>query len=437
MLDLLIVLMLVGINGIFAMSELAIVSSRIPRLRAMAEAGHPGARAALDLAENPGRFLSTVQVGITLVGIIAGAFSGAALGDDVGAWLTGLGMPGLVAEALGVGLVILLVAYVSIVLGELVPKRLALHDRETFACRLAPLMAAIARAGAPAVWFLDVSGTLVFRLLRIRGAAAERVTADDVKAIVAEAQAQGSIEQDEQRMIARVLRLGDRPVRGIMTPRVDVEWLDALADDATIRARLTETRRSRLPVGHGSIDALLGVVDVRDMLVAAVRGQALDLRARMRSVPVVSEAADALDVLPMLRRAEMPIAFVHDEYGHFEGVITGADISAAIVGDFRSDSVSLNEEAAVARPDGSWLLSGWMRLDEVTETLGIDLPPTRAYQTLAGLLLHMLRRVPAVGETLDLAGWRFEVVDLDGLRIDKVMASRRGVDTPADSRPPA
>jgi putative hemolysin len=433
LLDLLIILLLVGLNGVFAMSELAIVSSRLPRLRAMAEAGRPGARAALDLAEDPGRFLSTVQIGITLIGIVAGAFSGAALGDDVAAWFVSLGMPMLLAETLGIGLVIMLVTYVSIVLGELVPKRLALRNREAFACALATPMQLLARAGAPVVWLLDASGTLVFRLLRITGAADERVTTDDVRAVVAEAQAQGAIEQDEQRMIARVLRLGDRPVRGIMTPRLDVEWLDASADEATIRARLAETRRSRLPVGDGSIDSLLGVVDVRELLVAALRGEPLDLRARLRTVPVVAEAADGLDVLPMLRRAEVPLAFVHDEYGHFEGVITGTDISGAIVGDFRSDRAAVSAEAAVVRPDGSWLLAGWMPLDEVAETLAIQMPPTRTYQTLAGLLLHTLRRVPAVGETLDLAGWRFEVLDLDGLRIDKVLATPVAPVAPADN----
>ncbi|TCZ61100.1 hemolysin family protein [Roseicella aquatilis] len=423
MLDFALVLLLVLLNGVFALSELAVVSARRSRLRAMAAAGRPGASAALALAEEPGRFLSTVQIGITLVGVLAGAFSGAALGGHLGAWLAGLGLPPGGAEPLGFGLVVALVTYLSIVVGELAPKRLALRHAEALACAVAPAMTIISRIAAPAGWLLDASTDLVFRLLGRAEAPQERVTEDDLRALVAEAELAGTIEATERRMIAGVLRLGNRPVRGVMTPRGEVDWLDATAGEAAARAMLMRTAHSRLPVGEGSTEAMLGVVQARELLSALLAGQPLDLRVAARQAPVVPDTADALDVLATLRAAEVPVALVHDEHGHFEGIVTPTDLTEAIIGALRSDAEPDEELPAVRREDGSWLLAGWMPVDEMAEVLGIALPEERGYQTAAGFVLAVAGRLPRVGEAVEARGWHFEVVDLDGRRIDKLLAS--------------
>lgn len=423
MFEIIVVLLLVVLNGVFALSELALVSARRPRLRALAEAGRPGAETALAVAEAPGRFLSTVQVGITLVGVLAGAFSGAALGGRLAAWLAGLGVPQAVAEPLGFGMVIALVTYLSIVVGELVPKRLALRNPEILACRIAPLMAVVSRVAAPVVWLLDASSTLLFRLLGFGREPEERVTDDDLRSLVAEAERHGTIETAERRMIAGVMRLADRQVRGVMTPRGEVDWLDASAGDEAVRDTLLRSPHSRLPVADGLPDAMLGAIQARELLSALVRGEPLDLRRRIRPTPVVPDTADALDVLDTLQQAEVPMALVHDEYGHFEGLVTPADLGRVIVGAFRSDMEATAEPAAVQREDGSWLLSGWMAADELAERLRLVLPADRDYQTVAGLVLHAMRRLPRVGEAVVDHGWRFEVVDLDGRRIDKVLAA--------------
>lgn len=421
MLDLVVVFALVLLNGCFALSELAIVSARRPRLRAMAEAGRGGARAALALAEDPGKFLSTVQIGITLVGVVAGAFSGATLGAALGEWLAGLGVPRAVAEAVGVGLVIAGVTYLSIVVGELVPKRFALRRPEALACVVAPAMTIVARVGAPAVWLLDSSTNLIFRLLGQADDPEEKVTQDDVRTLIAEAERHGSIEESEQRMIQGVLRLGSRAVRGVMTPRGEVDWLDLRAGEAAWRDVVLTARHSLLPAGEGSIDDVVGVVRVRDLLAALARDEALDPRGLMRPAPVVPDTAEALSVLGVLRDAKVPMALVHDEYGHLEGVVTPTDLTGTIIGDFGAEAEEAHEPA-VERDDGSWLLAGAMPLDEAAELLGIRLPEPRLYHTVGGLVLHLVGRVPNAGDGAEGLGWRWEVVDMDGRRIDKVLA---------------
>jgi putative hemolysin len=219
------------------------------------------------------------------------------------------------------------------------------------------------------------------------------------------------------------MRLGDRPVRGVMTPRDDVDWIDAAAGEDVAREVLLRSTHSRLPVGDGSQDAVLGVVPSRDLLAALVRGEPLDLRGRVRAAPVVPDTADALDVLEILQRAEVPMALVHDEYGHFEGIVTPTDLGEVIVGTFRSDLEAGEEPAAVRREDGSWLLSGWMPADEMAERLNLVLPPGPGYHTVAGFVLDAMGRLPRPGETIEVRGWRFEIVDLDGRRIDKVLAA--------------
>ncbi len=427
-LEIAIVAILIVINGFLAMAELAIVSSRPARLKVMADQGRGGARRALALSENPGRFLSTVQIGITLVGVLSGAFSGATLGLRFSQWLSAKGMAPAAAEALGVGSVVVAITYFSLIVGELVPKQLALRNAEAMAVKVAPAMTVIAKIASPLVTVLDLSGKLVLRLFGQTGTSDERITDEEIKTLIAEAEGAGVLEAAERRMISGVMRLGDRPIRGVMTPRTEVDWLDLTAEESELRQLLIGTRHSRLPAGNG-IDELLGVVQTREMLAAMAERKPFDLRAHVRTAPIVHDTADALDVLAILRDAAIPMALVHDEYGHFEGIATQADIFETITGVFRADSEE-HDPPAFRREDGSWLLSGHLPADEMADHLSLTLPQQRDYQTLAGFLLAQLQHMPSVGDVVDAQGWRFEVVDIDGHRIDKVLAvkkPRRGI----------
>jgi putative hemolysin len=421
--ELAIALMLIALNGLFSLSELALVSSRRTRLKTMAEQGRAGATAALRLSDNPGRFLSTVQIGITLVGILAGAFSGAALSQSFDEVLEGWGIQTSLAEPLAYVVVIGLITYLSVILGELVPKHLALKNPERIACAVAPLMTVVSKVATPVVALLDSSTTLILRLFGLSSESDSAVTEEEVKTIVAEAEASGAIESGERDMIAGVLRLGDRAVRGIMTPRTDVDWIDLDDTDFDVRECLIKTPHSRLPVADGDQDNMIGVVQARELLAAILEDKPLDIRAHIRSAPVIPDGLNALAALEMLRAADVPMALVHDEYGHFEGVVTPADILDAIAGAFRSDDDTAEPEA-IRRSDGSWLLAGSMPADEMADQLGIALPQRRDYETVAGLVLGELQHLPQTGETAETLGWRFEVIDLDGRRIDKVLATR-------------
>ena len=428
--DVAVILALVALNGFFAMSELAIVSARKPRLQAMEKAGKRGARTALALAASPGRFLSSVQIGITLVGILAGAYSGATLGGPVGAHFVQLGFSQETAEALGFALVIALTTYVSLVIGELVPKQFALRSPEVIAASVAPIMLWVARIAAPLVWLLDRSTGLAFRLLRLNRESENQVTAEELHLVVAEAQNAGVIEESERQMISGVMRLAGRSVRGVMTPRADVDWIDVDSDDAQVRAQLLESPHARMVVAENSIDHVLGVVEARDLLTALLQNRPLDLRALLLKAPVVPDLMDAMDALAVLRSADVPMLFVHDEYGHFEGILTPADLLSAIAGDFVSDIDAGEEAPMVAREDGSWLISGSYPADQMAETLGIHLPAQRDYETVAGFCLAQLRHLPEVGERFQTPHWLFEVVDMDGRKIDKLLAMPRQTAVP-------
>jgi putative hemolysin len=422
-LELIVAILLIALNGVFALSELAVVSARRPRLKAMVEQRRKGASAALSLAEEPGRFLSTVQIGITLVGILAGAFSGAALGDRMTDFLADQGMPRSFAGPVGYGFVIGAITYFSVIIGELVPKQLALRHPERIACVVAPPMITLSKIALPAVWLLDASTKAIFRMLGVPVGPETAVTEDEIKTMVAEAQSAGIIELDERRMISGVLRLGDRPVGGLLTPRTAVDWVDLNDDADELRRILLETRHSRLPVADGDPDNIIGVIQSRDLLADLLRGEPADIRAHLKRAPILPDTVDALDVLAILRDAEVPMVIVHDEYGHFEGLVTPADILETIAGVFRSDA-STTEPDAHRRADGSWLLEGSMPADDMAETLGLMLPENRDYHTVAGFLIAGLQHLPGTGETVDALGWRFEVVDMDGRRIDKVLATR-------------
>ncbi|KQU47444.1 DNA-binding protein [Sphingomonas sp. Leaf339] len=422
-LDVVIILALVALNGVFAMSELAVVSSRKARLEAMARSGRSGSRAAMLLAADPGKFLSSVQIGITLIGILAGAYSGASLGTPTGARLEALGVPAETAGTLGFALVITLTTYASLIIGELVPKQIALRSPETVASLVAIPMRWLAVFTAPLVWLLDSTSALIFRLLRLDRSNEDQVTAEELHLIVAEASKSGVIEEHERSIISGVVRLADRPVREIMTPRTEVDWLDCRSDEATIHARLLSTQHTRLPIGDGSIDNMVGVVQARDVAAALLRGERLDLHALMRKAPVVIDRIDAPDALLALRQAEVPMALIHDEYGHFEGIVTPADLLSAIGGTFASDADPDESPPVVERDDGSLLVAGTASADALADRLGIDLPEDRDFATVAGLALAVFRYLPAEGESFVEQGWRFEVVDLDGRRIDKLLVS--------------
>ncbi|HML29866.1 MAG TPA: hemolysin family protein [Hyphomicrobium sp.] len=419
----LIVLALVLLNGLFALSELAVVSARRPRLKAMASSGRPGANSALALSAQPGRFLSAVQIGITLIGTINGAYSGETFGEDASLYLQNFGMSKHVADPVGFGIVVAVITYLSVIVGELVPKTLALRNAEAIACFVAPIMTGFAKIAAPIVWLLDTSTNLVFRLLGLSQQSETRVTDEEIKTLIAEAETAGVLETGEGALISGVMRLADRAVVGIMTPRTDVVWIDITASDEAIRERLISTPHSRLPVGEGSTDKMIGVVQTRELLSNVLSGRPFDVKTFVRKAPMIPETAAALDVLSVLRDAEVPMALIHDEYGDFEGLVTPADILEAIAGVFKSDAEGL-EPYAIERDDGSWLLSGAMPVDEMADKIGVVLPENRSYETVAGFVLAGLQHLPKTGEHVDISGWRFEVVDLDARRIDKVLASR-------------
>lgn len=414
---------LIVLNGLLALSELAVVSSRPGRLKVLVKHGVNGSRRALALAADPGRFLSTVQIGITLIGIVAGAFSGATLAGRLVGWLMEQGMSERVAEPLAYGLVVTLITYLSLIIGELVPKQIALRNPEKVACLVAPAMTVLSRIASPLVSLLDYSGKAVLALLGQRSVPASRVTDEEIKTLVAEAESAGVLEPEERAMITRVMRLGDRPVRAVMTPRRDVDMIDLNDNDAINRARIIETAHSRLPVYEGSADAVLGVVQAKDLLDRCLQNSPLNIRQSVRHAPFVPDTMDALEVVSTLKSSPVHIGLVHDEYGHFQGVVTSADILEAIVGEFRHEE-GVTEPNIVRRADGSYLVAGSMSADELAEAFAIPLPEDRSYHTVAGLALSGFGKLPEVGESVRMHGWQFEVVDMDGRRIDKILLSR-------------
>lgn len=421
-LEIAIVFVLTLVNGVLAMSELAIVSSRPARLKVMAENGSRGARMAMRLAEEPGRFLSSVQIGITLVGVLSGAFSGATLGVRAAAGLQAAGMGEDLAQALGVGGVVVAITYVALIFGELVPKQVALRAPEAAAVRIAPLLRGISIAAAPLVWLLDRSGRLVLAMLGQSGDADRNMTDEEVKLVIAEAQSAGVMEEAETEMIAGVMRIADRTARGLMTPRHEVDLVDVTDTAAQVVRRFRETKRSRLPVRDGEEDNVIGVLSSRDFLDPRPRGEAFDLRALIIPAPVVRDGMAALDVIETLRQSPAHMALVYDEYGHFEGIVTAMDVLEAITGGF-SDNAE-DEPKVVMREDGSLLVAGWMPVDEFADRIGLTLKPDRDFETVAGLVIDTMGSLPDVGAHVTLGGWRIEVVDLDGRRIDKLLVQK-------------
>ncbi len=422
--DLAIIIALIVLNGVFAMSELAIVSAKTSALEAKAEAGSVGARTAITLAADPGKFLSTVQIGITLIGIIAGAYSGASLGGPVGERLEWLGLPARYADETGFAVVIAFTTYLSLIVGELVPKQLALRAAVPVSLVMAQPMAWIARAAAPLVWLLDKSSATLIALFGLRERGEHSVTAEELQMIFAEATRSGVIEADQRQILTGVVRLAERPVREMMTPRTEVDWIEADADLPEIRQTIEDSPHSLMPVAEGSPDTILGVVKVREVLAAMVAGEPVSIRAMMRRVEVVPDQLDAMDALRVLQSSEVAMALVHDEYGHFEGLVTPVDLLTAIVGTFASDQDEGDLPQVVEREDGSLLVAGSLSADALADRLGLEYGENREFGTAAGYVLSVLKKLPAEGEHFHDQGWRFEVVDMDGRRIDKLLVSR-------------
>jgi putative hemolysin len=422
-LDVLLILALIALNGLLAMSELAIVSSRDARLKAMARSGSRGARSALELAAEPGRFLSTVQSGITLISIINGAFSGASLGEPIADRFQHAGLSQGSAHTVGFGLVIFLITFVSLVIGEIVPKQIALRSPEPIAAIVARPMQWLSKITAPFVWLLDRSSALIFHLVGLDRESKNQVTAEELHLVVAEAQNAGVLEESERAIISGIVRLADRPVREVMTPRMEIDWIDVGATPDELRQSLLATPHSRIPVADGSVENIVGVVQTRDMLDALLNGQALDLQHLCRKAPVIPDLMDAMDALAVLRSADVPLALVNDEYGHLDGIVTPGSILAALAGTFAHDIEQGEEPPLVERDDGSWLISGAATADLLGDRLGIAMPDERDYSTVAGFALSVLKHLPETGETFRHDGWSFEIVDMDGRKIDKLIAS--------------
>ena len=432
--QLVILFLLIVANGVFAMAELAVASSRKVRLQQRAEDGDAGARAALDLANEPGRFLSTVQIGITLIGILTGAFGGASLGAYVARGLANIPVVGRYSEPLGFGLAIAAITYLSLVVGELVPKQLALGNAEGIAARVARPMRLLSTLTAPAVRLLSVSTTGVVRLLGIRPSAEPAVTEDEIRLLIEQGTQAGVFHETEQEVVENVFRLGDRRVADLMTPRPRVVWLDLAATPDETRRAMAASPHHFFPVCQGDLDRVVGVVSVKDLWARAAAGEPFDLAALLRPPLVVPETMPAFRVLEEFRRVGAPLALIVDEFGGIDGLVTLTDLLEALVGDF--PAARDGDPRAIRREDGSWLVDGMLPVEEFRSAvpLGERLGAAPgAYQTLGGLVLARLGRVPRPGDHFAWGGLRFEVVDMDGNRVDKVLVAP----APEPAHPPA
>lgn len=420
--EVIVVVLLILLNGFFAMSELAIVSARRARLKPIADAGHNGARKAIELAEDPTLFLSTVQIGITLVGIVAGAYSGATLSAPLAAVLDEWSLIAPYAYAVAVTIVVASITYCSLIIGELVPKRIAMNHAEAIAMRVSLPMAIIAKIGAPLVLLLRVSTKAVLTLIGLGGERDNQVTEEEVKTMVAEGAETGVFAEAERHMIEGVLHLADYTIRSIMTPRPDVDWIDVNdADEATIQ-HIIDSHHSRLLLCQGSVDEVLGVVRAKDLLHQIATGAPFDPRAVVKPVLTLHETTTILRLLEIFRQAPTRMAVVLDEYGSVEGLVTQADIFTVIAGEMSEPDQE--DDSIVVRGSGSWLIDGRTRLIDVERKIGANGFVHSDYSTIAGLVLHRLGRLPRVGESVTYNGFRLEVVDLDGRRIDKVMVDK-------------
>jgi len=420
--EILVVLLLILLNGFFAMSELAIVSARRARLKPIADAGHRGAKKALELADDPTQFLSSVQIGITLVGIVAGAYSGATLSAPLAAELDDWALISVYAYPIAVTLVVATITYLSLIVGELVPKRIAMNHAESIAMRVSLPMAFIAKVGAPLVFILRVSTNALLTLIGLSADRDTGVTEEEVKTMVAEGAETGVFEEEERHMIDRVLHLADYTIRSIMTPRPDIDWIDLNDPIEAVTAQIRESKHTRLLLAQGTVDEVIGVVHTKDLLHQLTAGEPLDLQAVAKPAMTLHETTTILRLLELFRKSPSHMAVVLDEYGSVEGIATQSDIFTVIAGEMAEDTEE--DDSIAERAEGSWLIDGRTRLIDVERRIGATGFVHADYATIAGLVLHRLGRVPKIGESVTFNGFRIEVVDLDGRRIDKVMVDR-------------
>lgn len=422
-LEILIILLLIIANGIFAMAEIAVISSRKVRLQQRANEGDAKARAALELANAPNQFLSTIQIGITLVGVLAGAFGGATIAQELAAELDRVPLLAPYSRAIGVGVVVLCVTYLSLVIGELAPKRLALNSPERIAAAIAKPMQTLSTVAFPLVRLLSVSTETVLHVLRVRQTSEPPVTEEEITALLEEGIQAGVFEKPERDMVEHVFHLVDREVSTLMTPRPEIVWFDVGDSPEEIRQKVAGAVHSRFPVAQGNLDNVLGVVYTKELLARNLADKPVDLRASLRQPLFVPENTRALNLLESFKRFGTHIALVINEYGGVEGLATVNDILEAIVGDIPS-VYKPSESQAVQRGDGSWLLDGMLPVEEFKECLNINELPgekKRSYQTVGGFIMTYLGRIPSAGDHFEWQGVRFEVVDMDRHRIDKVL----------------
>jgi putative hemolysin len=423
-LNLSIVFLLIVVNGFFAMAEIALVASRNARLQPLAEAGNPGAQAALELKANPSRLLATVQIGVTVIAILSGTFGEATLGDPLQRHLESQeGLLARYAHLISMAVVVVGIAYFSLILGELVPKRIALLHPERIATVLARAMRTFARAGAPIEWFLSTSTDLVLRLVPLRHEGAAPVTDEEISFMLREGAATGHIHQAETAIVEMALRLGDRRASAVMTPRTQIVWLDLDDPEAENRRKIQESAYSRFPVVEGGPQQVNGIVQSKDLLIGALAGQPFDLRAATRPPLYLPNTVTVLRVLETFKTSGDPMALIVDEYGDLEGLVTQGDILKALVGDIPGSADA--DHRVVRREDGTWLIDGMVGLDEVKQVLDVSRFPSEDadYHTLGGYMMARLNRIPMVADRISAAGYRFEVVKMDGRRVDRVLVS--------------
>jgi putative hemolysin len=422
-LEIFVLFLLILVNGMFAMSELALVSVRRARLAVMEKKAVPGAGIARRYADDPHLFLPTVQVGITLVSVLTGVFGGANVAGDVRDWLETIPSVAPFADSLSLALVVVVTTYFTLVLGELVPKQLALRQPEVISAMVARPLSGFIRVVGPAAWLLDESSRLILRLFGLHRLPTRTVTEEELKALLLEGEQTGVLELEERDIIERVLRLADKPVRAIMTPRTDLAWIDRTDPPKDIALALKAAPHSRIVVCDGSIDNVVGIVQAKDLLDRILSGGDLSISAALRQPIVVPDTVTALDALERLKTDSLGLALVLDEYGSFEGLVTVADMLEAIVG----DPTDAAEQSPGPGGDGEngLVMDGMMPVDEAKARLSLpNLPGEGTYHTIAGLLLALLRRVPRAGDRIVFAGWRFEVLGMDGRRVEKILATR-------------
>lgn len=427
--ELLVVFLLIVLNGVFSMSETAVVSARRARLQQRAEAGDDTAAAALELAQRPDRFLSTVQIGITLIGIIAGAFGGASLSQGVAVRLRTLGIEHNLSEKISFVLVVAFITYLSLVVGELVPKTLALNNAENIACRIARPMGMVSRFASPLVSFLSLSTRGVLRLMGVRPTPEAPVTEDEINILIAQGAKAGVFAEEEQEIVERVFRTADRRVSALMTPRREIVYLDVEDAWEENRLKIASAPHSAFPVCEGGLDNLLGVTLLKHIWQqgeagGGAGGDSIDLRSTVRPAPYVLETTRSLKVLNAFKESRQNLVLVVDEYGNVLGMLTLHDVLEAMVGEVHGGG-PVEDRAAVRREDGSWLLDGMLPADEFLHLLEVRSPPEDMdeYTSLGGFVLARLGRIPSVGEVFEWEGLRFEVLDMDGHRIDRVLVT--------------